>query len=430
MDPLSLLYSRVRAHVRKHRLGAISPNKGYFNTPLGGFMDDALLFYRGRTLTFSYKLGLIKIPNLVIDISGKSFSETTQRINKYLNLHVSAVLIVDLDEQTIHAYNNYGIPKLYERGTTLTIDALPKFSIDLSTVFPRPKDKPLHPSYSLFDPKIFKRIGPSQEYQLRSLLDVPSKLIPRDVEIFHDLIGKELIEPYPTQIIGPLALKLNGRIIDCAKRRKPIEINGWVESDRLQFKKVRAKGILYIEIGHLFSQLAKIQAWEKLGLIMVCGYGIPRPMTRRLLHRLAVELKLPVYVLTDNDTWGYFIYSVLKRGSVAPDKIVPELAVKDLRFLGHRASDLKRTDNPQRLLIDWKPHWELRLRALAKYPCFRSAAWKKELRDFRDQNGKYEGVGLAYGMIKRQRSRKSLRVWRNYVDNYLLPKLEKRDWLT
>ena len=35
-----------------------------------------------------------------------------------------------------------------------------------------------------------------------------------------------------------------------------------------------------------------------------------------MLHRLHNELKLPVYCLLDNDPWGYYIYSVLKQGSI------------------------------------------------------------------------------------------------------------------
>ena len=37
---------------------------------------------------------------------------------------------------------------------------------------------------------------------------------------------------------------------------------------------------------------------------------------RRLLYRLHNELKLPVYCLLDNDPWGYYIYSVIKQGSI------------------------------------------------------------------------------------------------------------------
>ena len=35
-----------------------------------------------------------------------------------------------------------------------------------------------------------------------------------------------------------------------------------------------------------------------------------------MLHRLHHELKLPVYCLLDNDPWGYYIYSVIKQGSI------------------------------------------------------------------------------------------------------------------
>ena len=35
-----------------------------------------------------------------------------------------------------------------------------------------------------------------------------------------------------------------------------------------------------------------------------------------MLNRLHHELKLPIYCLLDNDPWGYYIYSVIKQGSI------------------------------------------------------------------------------------------------------------------
>ena len=63
---------------------------------------------------------------------------------------------------------------------------------------------------------------------------------------------------------------------------------------------------------------------------------------RRLLHRLHNELKLPVYCLLDNDPWGYYIYSVIKQGSINLAYESQRMAIPDARFLGLRSIDFER----------------------------------------------------------------------------------------
>ena len=63
---------------------------------------------------------------------------------------------------------------------------------------------------------------------------------------------------------------------------------------------------------------------------------------RRLLHRLHNELKLPVYCLLDNDPWGYYIYSVIKQGSINLAYESQRMAIPNARFLGLRSNDFER----------------------------------------------------------------------------------------
>ena len=62
---------------------------------------------------------------------------------------------------------------------------------------------------------------------------------------------------------------------------------------------------------------------------------------RRLLHRLHNELKLPIYCLLDNDPWGYYIYSVIKQGSINLAYESQRMAIPDARFLGLRSMDFE-----------------------------------------------------------------------------------------
>lgn len=63
---------------------------------------------------------------------------------------------------------------------------------------------------------------------------------------------------------------------------------------------------------------------------------------RRMLYRLHNELKLPIYCLLDNDPWGYYIYSVLKQGSINLAYESKRMAIPEARFLGLRSRDFDR----------------------------------------------------------------------------------------
>ena len=66
-----------------------------------------------------------------------------------------------------------------------------------------------------------------------------------------------------------------------------------------------------------------------------------------MLYRLHNELKLPVYCVLDNDPWGYYIYSVLKQGSINLAYESKRMAIPDAKFLGLRSIDFARCDSRQ-----------------------------------------------------------------------------------
>ena len=59
---------------------------------------------------------------------------------------------------------------------------------------------------------------------------------------------------------------------------------------------------------------------------------------------MAQELKLPIYVLVDNDPWGLYIYSVLKQGCINLAYESMRMAVPNVRFLGMSSYDYKKFD--------------------------------------------------------------------------------------
>lgn len=247
-----------------------------------------------------------------------------------------------------------------------------------------------------------------------------------ELAIFDDVVQAEQqlhgdLSWWKGALAGPLTLKIeNARTKNLeVSQRRNCELPAWVEEDSLVFKSCRARGILLIEKGAVFYRLWKSKAWRDLNLVLACGMGIPRWRMRRILHRLSTQFRIPVYVFADNDTWGYYIFSVLKRGMMAPHLSCPQLTVKDVRFLGLRANEYKQCGTSKECLIRWKRRWDLRLKFMRKYPCFRSNAWQREFDEFKNQNAKCE-IECMVARIGAERT----------VNEYLLPKLKNKDWLT
>ena len=112
-----------------------------------------------------------------------------------------------------------------------------------------------------------------------------------------------------------------------------------VEPGYVDIKRCSAKFVLLIEKDTQFSRLSEDKFWKKHNCILLTGNGQPPRGVRRLLYRLHNELKLPVYCLLDNDPWGYYIYSVIKQGSINLAFESGRMAIPDARLLGVSAFD-------------------------------------------------------------------------------------------
>ena len=115
------------------------------------------------------------------------------------------------------------------------------------------------------------------------------------------------------------------------------------------------------------------------GLLLATGLGIPRSAFRRMMHRLSKAYDIPVLVLNDNDTWGYFGYAVLEQGLLEPNASFPFLSVERLGYIGVRAGEYTSREFRQR---KWKPIWTERISHLRTYRCFQSVEWQREFDAF------------------------------------------------
>jgi len=114
-----------------------------------------------------------------------------------------------------------------------------------------------------------------------------------------------------------------------------------------------AEYILAIETAGMFQRLVKHNYWKKQNCILISLGGVPTRACRRFVRRLADEKKIPVYVFTDGDPYGYAnIYRTLKVGSGNAAHINKFFCVPQAQFLGVTPQDIIDYKLPTHPLID------------------------------------------------------------------------------
>jgi len=182
----------------------------------------------------------------------------------------------------------------------------------------------------------------------------------------------------------------------------------------VEIRNCHATNLLLVQNGVVYDGLATSPAFQELGLLLIDGCGIPRLTARKLIHRLHAEEGVRVHLLADNDTWGYFTYSLLLRGAMAPHAYFPWAAIDEVNLLGVRAGDVERFNVPDKYRRCWKDMWTPRLSALRCYECFQSDEWQEELKRFETQN---YAINLWHFM-------EALRGADAFVTKYIAPRLQ------
>ncbi|HYR87794.1 MAG TPA: DNA topoisomerase IV subunit A [Terriglobia bacterium] len=204
-----------------------------------------------------------------------------------------------------------------------------------------------------------------------------------DVEVSLDSMREELhlYAKNAGAMVGPITLVDSGDEIDCSRMGSGgYSIPSIVEAEIVQFKKNSAKFVLHVEKDTVWRRFNEDKFWRQYNCILTHGGGQPPRGVRRLLHRLHYELKLPVYCLLDNDPWGYYIYSVIKQGSINLAYESRRMAIPAARFLGLRSNDYERCQLTPSVQIKLNDQDIKRARQIAQYPWFASKKpWQKEL---------------------------------------------------
>jgi DNA topoisomerase-6 subunit A len=219
-------------------------------------------------------------------------------------------------------------------------------------------------------------------------------------------------------LVGNVVLVDDGDTVDCARLGKGgYSVPSIVEPDQLRVKRCSADFVLLVEKGTQWNRLSEDKFWKRHNCILLTGNGQPPRGVRRLARRLHDEHKLPVYVLVDNDPWGYYIYSVVKQGSINLAFESQRMAIPDAKFMGLSSRDPEKHKLPRNVGIKLNDKDISRAKEIQAYPWFQKKEWQHEIRHMLASGLKYELDALAN------------KDFRYLTTHYLPRKLKDQDWL-
>ncbi len=241
-----------------------------------------------------------------------------------------------------------------------------------------------------------------------------------DLEATLGLLREELNLTASTKgiIAGDMVVKDGKDTIDLGKMGS----GGWgvpsnVEPEAVEIKSCNAEYVLFIEKDAVWKRFNEDKFWQKHHCIIITGKGQPARAERRLVQRLNKEYNLPVFALMDADPWGFYIYSVIKRGSISLSYSEEKLATPDTKFIGLTVSDVDKFKIPNNVTIKLVDEDIKRIKEMKDYPWFKNKLWQAELSLMKERNYKLELEAL---------SRKGIRF---ITEEYLPRKLETKDFL-
>ena len=238
-----------------------------------------------------------------------------------------------------------------------------------------------------------------------------------DLEVTIDVLREQLHLTTDRKgiVAGNVVIEDRGDSIDWSK----LGSGGWsIPStvDEITLKKVNAEFVLVVEKNAGFERLHEDKFWQKQKCILIGTGGQPSRGTRLLIQRLHSEHKLPVYVFADADAYGFYIYSVIKSGSMSLAHISDRIATPDAKFVGLTVSDIYSYDL-KKCIIKAKEVDIKRAKELLEYEWFKNAKWQKEINLMIQKGVKAEIEALSHRGLKFM------------SEEYLPDKLRKKDFL-
>ena len=219
-------------------------------------------------------------------------------------------------------------------------------------------------------------------------------------------------------IVGPVVFGDDGDRVDCSRLGKGgYSVPSIVEPEYLEIRRCTADFVLLVEKGTQWNRLSEDKFWRRYNCVLLTGNGQPPRGVRRLARRLHEEHRLPVYVLVDNDPWGYYIYSVVKQGSINLAFESQRMAIPKAKFMGLSSADPERYELPRNVGIKLNEKDIARAKELMNYQWFQKPAWQAEIKRMLASGLKYELDALAN------------KDFQYLTKKYLPRKLKEKDWI-
>ncbi len=205
--------------------------------------------------------------------------------------------------------------------------------------------------------------------------------------------------------------------IDCSKQGR----SGWaipsdVDND-IEFVDVKAKYVIVVEKDALWQRLNEDLFWKKENAILITPQGQAARGTRRLIRKLA-DMGLPIYVFTDSDAWGWYIYWTIKTGSINLAYMGKDVATPEARFLGVTMSDLDKYEFLKKLTIKASDVDLKRAQEMLNYEWIkRHEDWEEELKRMIKLRVKLEQDALQGPRL-------------TFVGDYVREKIKNKEYLS
>lgn len=241
-----------------------------------------------------------------------------------------------------------------------------------------------------------------------------------DLEVTIDTLREELnlFASNRGSMVGPMTIVDSGDTIDLRRMGS----GGWsvpsiVEDNVIQFRKCEADYVLLVEKDAVWRRLNEDRFWVRSKCLLLHSQGMAPRGVRRMLYRMHHELKLPIYVLVDNDPWGFYIYSVVKQGSINLAYESVRMAVPAARFIGLSSMDMERFELPAHVTMKLNDQDVQRAKQMLEYPWFQKRTWQREIRTMLRNKVKLELEALSSRGI-------------SFIsEEYLPKKLKDKQWL-
>ncbi|MBS3139010.1 DNA topoisomerase IV subunit A [Candidatus Woesearchaeota archaeon] len=195
-------------------------------------------------------------------------------------------------------------------------------------------------------------------------------------------------------VAGKVVIEDKGDTIDWSK----LGSGGWSIPSNVEditFKKVSGKYVIYMEKAAVWERLHEDKFWDKQDCIIMSSQGQTTRGIRRLLQRLSKEHNLPIYVLTDLDAYGWYIYSVIKYGSISLAHMADVLAIPEVHFLGITCDDIE-TYGLQKHLIKNTDKDVARIKQISEYEWFKNnKEWQRQFKMMKQMGAKAEIQALS-----------------------------------